>query len=594
MSFKLSTGSTAIPSASATVSSNAAETATITVTAGCYLTNGWVLSTGVVARIYINGSLVSTKTILGNGISYSAPNKKTVTASKIITKKNSSQNVAWYVEFWQYTDNTPQNKKTTISGTKSISAKTSYTVSYNANGGSGAPSTQKKWYGEALTLSRTKPTRTGHVFQEGWATSSTGGISYASGAKYEVDASVTLYAVWKANTYTVSYNANGGSGAPSSQIKTYGKTLTLSPTKPTRTNYTFLGWSASKTSTTATYTEGSTYTANSSTTLYAVWKLAYTKPRIDNLSIKRCGHSGDTSVTPENAYAALLTFNWSTFMPVSEILIEWKSASSGSGSRTITASGKTGSANEIIIGLNPYATFTFTVTVTDDGGSLSRIRYLNSVNFIIDLLSGGNGVAFGKTAERSGYAEFGFKTFFNNNATFNNNVTIRGINAKGVEVEALIPVNGNGNTVLGYGNYDNGSGNTHVYGYDINFGISNVASGSTIFKPYYNRGDSLEVAIQTAGYTTNSGKDVVFWIPLSKPLIGSPTVTATSINGFTLRQGAKYTHGSSATVNAKPSSYSVAITHGYGMRITAVFSNVSNVTNNDSIGITWSGKITFS
>ena len=48
---------------------------------------------------------------------------------------------------------------------------------------------------------------------------------------------IPLYCVWQAKTYTISYNANGGSGAPASQTKTYGTTLTLSSTKPTRSGY---------------------------------------------------------------------------------------------------------------------------------------------------------------------------------------------------------------------------------------------------------------------------------------------------------------------------------------------------------------------
>lgn len=96
----------------------------------------------------------------------------------------------------------------------------SYIVSYNANGGSGAPSSQTKWYGKSLTLSTIKPTRTGYTFQ-GWATSASGSVAYSSGGSYTTNAAVTLHAVWKVITYTVSYNANGGSGAPSNQTKTY-------------------------------------------------------------------------------------------------------------------------------------------------------------------------------------------------------------------------------------------------------------------------------------------------------------------------------------------------------------------------------------
>lgn len=74
-------------------------------------------------------------------------------------------------------------------------------------------------------------------------------------------------------TYTVTYNANGGSGAPTSQTKTWGTNLTLSSTKPTRTGYTFLGWSTSSTATSATWAAGATYSTEASNTLYAVWTL---------------------------------------------------------------------------------------------------------------------------------------------------------------------------------------------------------------------------------------------------------------------------------------------------------------------------------
>jgi len=76
--------------------------------------------------------------------------------------------------------------------------------------------------------------------------------------------------------YNITYNANGGSGAPASQTKTYGQTLTLSSTKPTRSGYTFLGWSTSSTATKATYSAGGSFTTNANTTLYAVWQKNHT------------------------------------------------------------------------------------------------------------------------------------------------------------------------------------------------------------------------------------------------------------------------------------------------------------------------------
>ena len=156
-------------------------------------------------------------------------------------------------------------------------SRNSYTISYNANGGTGAPSSQTKYYGTTLTLSSTKPYRTGYTFK-GWGlyASSTSPL-YQPGDNYNYNISRTLYAVWEKEappaptTYTVSYSANGGSGAPASQTKTKDIALTLSGTKPTRSGYPFLGWATSSSATSASYQPGGRYTANASVTLYAVW-----------------------------------------------------------------------------------------------------------------------------------------------------------------------------------------------------------------------------------------------------------------------------------------------------------------------------------
>ncbi len=148
-----------------------------------------------------------------------------------------------------------------------------YTISYNANGGSGAPASQTKYYGKTLALSNTKPTRTGYSFL-GWATSSTATqATYASGANYTLNAATTLYAVWKPYEYTVSYNANGGSGIPASQTKLYDKTLTLSSQEPTREGYSFLGWATDSNAEIPDYQPGGFYTENKNLKLYAIWKM---------------------------------------------------------------------------------------------------------------------------------------------------------------------------------------------------------------------------------------------------------------------------------------------------------------------------------
>jgi len=108
----------------------------------------------------------------------------------------------------------------------------------------------------------------------GWNTEPNGtGETITSESIANLNSDQTLYAIWTINTYTISYNANGGSGAPESQTKEHGTTLTLSTTTPTRSGYNFLGWSTSSTATSATYSAGGNYTTNESITLYAVWQV---------------------------------------------------------------------------------------------------------------------------------------------------------------------------------------------------------------------------------------------------------------------------------------------------------------------------------
>jgi len=160
-----------------------------------------------------------------------------------------------------------------LCGYTQTSAQT-YTIGYNANGGSGAPSSQTKVHGVTLTLSSTIPYRFNYEFL-GWSTSSSAtAATYIAGGSYTGNASVTLYAVWryKPATYTVTFDANGGTNAPSSQTKTYGVALTLTTVIPTRANYRFIGWSKDRNATAASYTAGGSYTDNASATFYAVWK----------------------------------------------------------------------------------------------------------------------------------------------------------------------------------------------------------------------------------------------------------------------------------------------------------------------------------
>lgn len=115
------------------------------------------------------------------------------------------------------------------------------------------------------------------------------------------------------------------------------------------------------------------------------------------------------------------------------------------------------------------------------------------------------------------------------------------------------------------------------------------------WRPYFCAGDSIGATFGTAGYITSSGKDVIFIIPLSKPIIGKPTITVTSVEGLIVRQNNKYLYGGSSTKYIKPSKYAIHLTlNGGCIHVFATMPNTKDVTNNSPCGIYANIKITFS
>lgn len=134
---------------------------------------------------------------------------------------------------------------TTRSMSLTINTPETYTVSYdgNANTSGTAPSNQTKTENVDLTLSDPGTLlRTGYTFT-GWNTAPDGsGTNYAASATYTANASATLYAQWTANSYTVTFDPNGGEAPnPTTKLVNYDSSYdTLATT--TRTGYSFNGW----------------------------------------------------------------------------------------------------------------------------------------------------------------------------------------------------------------------------------------------------------------------------------------------------------------------------------------------------------------
>lgn len=286
---------------------------------------------------------------------------------------------------------------TTVNTSFVVPKLASYVVSYNNNGGTGSPSSQTKYYGKNITLSNVKPTRSGYSFQ-GWATSSSGSVVYQPGATYSANASVTLYAKWVANTYTVTYNANGGTNAPAAQTKTHDVALKLTSAVPSREFHNFLGWSISQASDEVSYPSGGSYTSNSSVTLYAVWELAYLKPRITNAIVSRCTSEG--VITDEGTYAAL-SFDWECDYDVESIVFTISEVGTSVGTPTvISVTGTSGSFSQIVGdgNLDTETAYSLEIVVVDTIDDSSITLDIPSQRFPIDVLVGGTGVAVGTSA----------------------------------------------------------------------------------------------------------------------------------------------------------------------------------------------------
>lgn len=207
--------------------------------------------------------------------------------------------------------------------------------------------------------------------------------------------------------HTVSYNANGGTGAPDNQKKIYGSVLTLSSVRPTRGGYVFMGWATSSAGDVA-YMPGSTYGADADVTLYAVWQIAYIKPTITGLTALRCDSKGPpksdgTYIKVTGSWQVDQTLNSSN--KATSVRIDYQETASGSpvkASETYpnTTSGKISQ----VIGNGKISTgsvYFVIVTITDLNGSKQEEVIVPAQFRALDVANKGRSIAFGGTASDS-------------------------------------------------------------------------------------------------------------------------------------------------------------------------------------------------
>ena len=144
----------------------------------------------------------------------------------------------------------------------------SYTITYDANGGNNAPSSQSFVYNSVDKISSIIPEREGFVFVN-WKVSNEDVYLNPDDTIPAGLYDFTLIAQWM---YYVNYDSNGGLFVPSFEHCTDNMLVKLTKYRPTRSGYKFLGWSLNPNATIATYSHQGEYSFGGNTILYAVWE----------------------------------------------------------------------------------------------------------------------------------------------------------------------------------------------------------------------------------------------------------------------------------------------------------------------------------
>ena len=193
-------------------------------------------------------------------------------------------NVTATVTATDSTNNVTNTKSFTVR-VKIVNPKT-YTMTLDTNGGyMGAAKEYYFNYGDKISSVFTSglptPVRAGYNFVEWYNEDNDFDLSTSSTYTYPLSSNLVYKAQWTpAETYQVTYNANGGTGAPAAQTKYIDTELTLSSSSPSKDGYRFLGWALDPNATTPDYNPGAKYSINASMTLYAVYELQSDPPYI--------------------------------------------------------------------------------------------------------------------------------------------------------------------------------------------------------------------------------------------------------------------------------------------------------------------------
>ena len=256
-----------------------------------------------------------------------------------------------------------------------------YTIKFDANGGVGTMDNQSRAYDDKTPLTTNAFTLEGYTFK-GWNTAADGsGTSYADENDSNLSSidgeTVTLFAQWQANKYTVKFDSNGGDGRMEDQGRTYDDKAPLTTNTFTFEGKTFNGWNTVADGSGTSYADEEvnnlSSTEGDTVTLYAQWTT-------NTYTVSWKNHDGtvletDTDVaygstpsydgeTPKRDDAGNIKYTFSGWTPAIDIV---------KGAATYTA---TYSENEII----------YTVTFDANGGKTDTTTGTTNAEFKLSSL----------------------------------------------------------------------------------------------------------------------------------------------------------------------------------------------------------------
>lgn len=373
--------------------------------------------------------------------------------------------------------------------------------------------------------------------------------------------------------------------------------------------------------------------------------LAYSPPQITHFECSRCGDANGSAnangqylkVTFGYSVSPLNNKNKASYLLKYSVYDDGKWGGLISGTQ-YTYSGTYISATAI---LNTASTYQVGLVVTDSFGTASFYKEIGTAVRLLSYIVKRFAIAIGKIPEIDNIFDVALETIFRKKVTMNSDLQVNGnsgfsggasfygdaacsgmfrvdgnieankdigvggnmwfnqdngrviVNANdGTQMEALNLFDGS-NISIGWGHCTTKKATLCLCGFDVTHWISSTAS-IVDYRPYYRRGDSIDVNMGTAGFVTTGSKEIYFVVPLGKPVVGNPTVSVASINGLTLRQNSAYKCGSTGSSATKPSRYGAAVVDSNAIRITAAWNYSTDAANNDTIGIYASIRITFS